>query len=174
MFPLIFPVPSWHHTKLLQYYWLYSLCCNLHPCDYFVTTNLYFLIPLPFTPSPPIHPPLRQPSVCSLYLWVSFYFICLYYSLDYTYEWNRMVSVFLWLISLSIIPSRSIHAVTNCKFSLFYGLVILHQSSSPGNFYWIKSLAGVAQWLECQPVNHRVTGSIPSQGTCLGCRPGPQ
>ena len=36
------------------------------------------------------------------------------------------------------------------------------------------ALAGVAQWIECQPVNQRVTGSIPSQGTCLGCRPGPQ
>ena len=30
------------------------------------------------------------------------------------------------------------------------------------------SLAGVAQWIECQPVNQRVTGLIPSQGTCLG------
>ena len=36
------------------------------------------------------------------------------------------------------------------------------------------ALAGVAQWIECQPVNRKVTASIPSQGTCLGCRPGPQ
>ena len=36
------------------------------------------------------------------------------------------------------------------------------------------ALAGVAQWIECQPVNQSVTGSIPSQGTCLGCGPGPQ
>ena len=35
-------------------------------------------------------------------------------------------------------------------------------------------LAGVAQWIECQPSNQRVTGSIPSQGTGLGCGPGPQ
>ena len=34
--------------------------------------------------------------------------------------------------------------------------------------------AGVAQWIECRPVNQRVAGSIPSQGTCLGFRPGPQ
>ena len=26
----------------------------------------------------------------------------------------------------------------------------------------------MAQWIECQPVNQRATGSIPSQGTCLG------
>ena len=35
-------------------------------------------------------------------------------------------------------------------------------------------LAGVAQWTEHQSVNQRVAGSIPSQGTCLGCRLGPQ
>ena len=35
------------------------------------------------------------------------------------------------------------------------------------------ALAGVAQWIECGPVNQRVAGLIPSQGTRLGCRPGP-
>ena len=33
------------------------------------------------------------------------------------------------------------------------------------------TLAGVAQWIELKPANHTVTGLIPSQGTCLGCRP---
>ena len=36
------------------------------------------------------------------------------------------------------------------------------------------TLAGVAKWIECQPANPRFVGSIPSQGTCLGCGPGPQ
>ena len=36
------------------------------------------------------------------------------------------------------------------------------------------ALAGVAQWIECQPVNLKVTGSSPGQGTYLGCGPGPQ
>ena len=36
------------------------------------------------------------------------------------------------------------------------------------------ALAGVAQWIERWPVNQKVVGSIPSQGTCLGCGPGPQ
>ena len=36
------------------------------------------------------------------------------------------------------------------------------------------ALAGVAQWSEHRPVNQRVTGSTPSQGTCLGCETGPQ
>ena len=37
-----------------------------------------------------------------------------------------------------------------------------------------KILAGVAQWIEHGPANQRVAGLIPSQGTCLGVRPGPQ
>ena len=36
------------------------------------------------------------------------------------------------------------------------------------------ALAGVAQWIECRPAKQRVDGSIPSQGTCLGCGAGPQ
>ena len=36
------------------------------------------------------------------------------------------------------------------------------------------ALADVAQWTECQPVNQRVTGLIPSEGTSLGCWQGPQ
>ena len=42
---------------------------------------------------------------------------------------------------------------------------------------WMKdgegALASVTQWIEHGPENQRVAGSIPSQGTCLGCRPGP-
>ena len=37
----------------------------------------------------------------------------------------------------------------------------------------LQALAGVDQWIECQPANQRVAGSIPSQGTGLGCGPGP-
>ena len=36
------------------------------------------------------------------------------------------------------------------------------------------ALAGVVQWIEHWPANQRLSSSIPSQGTCLGCRPGPQ
>ena len=40
-------LPVWHHTSLLQGYWLYSLCSTLRLRDCFVTTSLYFLIPSP-------------------------------------------------------------------------------------------------------------------------------
>ena len=46
----------------------------------------------------------------------------------------------------------------------------LETSSQDGSI----ALAGVAQWIEHWPVNQRVAGSIPSQDTWLGCRPGPQ
>ena len=36
------------------------------------------------------------------------------------------------------------------------------------------ALAGVAQSTEPGTVNQRIMGSIPSQGICLGCRPGLQ
>ena len=35
-------------------------------------------------------------------------------------------------------------------------------------------MAGMTQWIECWPVNQKVTCSIPSEGTCLGNGPGPQ
>ena len=35
------------------------------------------------------------------------------------------------------------------------------------------ALAGVAQWTEHRPANQRVMDWIPTQGTCLGWRPGP-
>ena len=35
------------------------------------------------------------------------------------------------------------------------------------------ALSGVAQWIECWPGNQGVAGSIPGQGTWLGCGPGP-
>ena len=36
------------------------------------------------------------------------------------------------------------------------------------------AVGGVTQWIEYQLVHQRVTGSIPSQDTCLICGPGPQ
>ena len=37
-----------------------------------------------------------------------------------------------------------------------------------------EALAGMAQCIEPPLANQRVAGSIPSQGTCLDCRPDPQ
>ena len=37
----------------------------------------------------------------------------------------------------------------------------------------LSALVGMAQWIECAPADQRVVSSIHSQGTCLGCGPGP-
>ena len=65
IFPSFFPLPSppnssgnphnivHVHGKYIYILWLlYFLCCTLHPHDYSVTTNWYFLIPSPFSPIP--------------------------------------------------------------------------------------------------------------------------
>ena len=44
--------------------------------------------------------------------------------------------------------------------------------NSLGLFVKKSALAGVALWIFLWPVNQRATGSIPSQGICLGCGPG--
>ena len=49
----------------------------------------------------------------------------------------------------------------------------VQEAQSPNQDEPKEALADVAQWIEHWPVNQRVTGLIPSQGTCLGCGPGP-
>ena len=53
------------------------------------------------------------------------------------------------------------------------------QNSDSNNMFFFKksaspALVHMAPWIECRPENQRVAGSIPSQGTGLGGRPGPQ
>ena len=63
--------------------------------------------------------------------------------------------------------TRETHIYTNIYF------IILKTWKDSHNILKI-ALAGVAQWTERWTVNQRVAGWIPSQGTCLGCRSGPQ
>ena len=59
-----------HHTKLLQYYWQYSLYCTLCPHNLFILW-MEVCLPTPFTHlsthTPPIFP--CSSNHCSLYLW---------------------------------------------------------------------------------------------------------
>ena len=68
---------------------------------YLITGSFYLFDHL--HPFPPSNPP--PTPICSLYLWINFF-------LDSTYNRNHTVFVFVWLISLSIMPLRSIHVVT--------------------------------------------------------------
>ena len=48
---------------------------TLHPCDYFVTTNLYFLIPSPFYPDPQPLSPLTTISLFTVSMSLSSLFV---------------------------------------------------------------------------------------------------
>ena len=93
---------------------------------YYVTGGLYLLIPFIYFAHSPQPPPFWQPPICSLYLWIYFHIVSSFCFLDSTYKWDHAVFLFLWLISLSIIPSKSMHVVTNGDNFIFYGWVIFH------------------------------------------------
>ena len=69
-------------------------------------------------------------------------------------------------------PRQTTSAILNRPSATVGTPEAMHPINFKNIFYII--LAGVAQWIECPPENQRVAGSIPSQGTCLGCRLGPQ
>ena len=87
--PMIYSFHMWKPVPLIL---LHSFCPSLH--------------------IPPIHHPL----VCFLYLWDCFCF-CLFMGFVFqsTYKLNHRVVVFLWLISLISLPTRSIHVVVFIK-----------------------------------------------------------
>ena len=71
----------------------------LHP----LTTFTHFPYPVP---------PLKATNLSSVS-------VSLFFS-DSTYKWDYIACVFLWFISLSIMPSRFIHVVTNGRISFFF------------------------------------------------------
>ena len=74
--------------------------------------NLYLLTPFthfPYSPSS-----LWQSPICSVYAFALFFF------LDSTKKWHQTVFVFLWLISLNIMPSSSTHVIAHGKIYSFY------------------------------------------------------
>ena len=104
-------------------------------------------------------------------------------------------SVFFWDTSIHILGpllNQVVFLLLSCKSDLYFldtlsdiwlAKFFFH---SMGSFHFFKgwvlkaagdillALAGVAQWIMCQPANQRVASLISSQGTCLGCGPGHQ
>ena len=80
---------------------------------YLMTGSLYLLTT--FTHFGPTSTPcLRQPPIRSLYPWV----FCYCFLRFHIYEIIQYLSLSVWLISLSIMPSRSIHVVSNGKIAI--------------------------------------------------------
>ena len=80
-------VTIFHHTKLMQYYWLYSLYFKAP--WYFLTPVFYFLIPFTCFTKVLILLPFWQHQFV---LWVYFCFPLFCFS-DSTYKWYHKVSV---------------------------------------------------------------------------------
>ena len=77
----------------------------------------------------PLSPSLSPLGITSLFcLWVCFFVLVtsLSYFLDSMYEWYHTVFIFLCLVSLSIMSSKSIHVVTKEKFHPLYIWVVFH------------------------------------------------
>ena len=82
---------------------------------YFITGSLYLLTP--HFAHPPQTPPL---ATTDLFLSMSLILFTYLFVLDSTYNWGHTVFVFVWFISLSIMPSTSIHVVSNGEISFFF------------------------------------------------------
>ena len=87
---------------------------------YFVTTNLYFLIPSPFSPSPPNPTPVATIRLFSVSMSLSPFCLFILFFRFHNKVKSYRILFFVWLISLYIIPSKSIYAVSNDKISFFF------------------------------------------------------
>ena len=124
----------------------YSHTCYSHSCCPFMVTTTVLC------PSPQAF--LIPWSLCVLYFYnvIISKMLCEWDVRDYTVPFLELV------FSLSTVLWRSIPW---CRCTTVY------LTSHP------LSLTGMAQWGEQHPTKRKVTGSIPGQGTCLGCRFGP-
>ena len=97
------PFPSDnHHTIVYDYEHFFCLISSLFS---------------PRSPKPLLN---SYQSVLCVYESISILFVCLFCSLDSTYEIIWYLYFSNWFISLGIILSRPIHAVTKGKISLFF------------------------------------------------------
>ena len=85
-----------------------------------IIESLYYLTPFTHFTNSLLAPGNHQ----SVSVWVCFFF----FHFNFTYKWDhRYLSFSVWPIALSIMPSRPIHIVTNCKILLFfYGWIKTH------------------------------------------------
>lgn len=79
-------------------------------------------------------PCFNQPPICFWYPWTNF--VCLFYFILFhwgsKYKWSHIAFIFffVWLISFSMMPSRSIHSIAYSRISFFLWLsnIFIHLS----------------------------------------------
>ena len=121
----------------------------------------FFMLNLKFLPQIHLGPPFQAAEARAAFWLV----IC--------YVWLLCISMFNKTASSGMFLFLKIIGNLEKCFHLRNQLWAVGQSQHYNKRLCI-SLASVAQWIESQPVKQRVACSIPSQGTCLGCGPGPQ
>ena len=150
------------HLNLLQYYWLYSIFCIVHPHDLFLTGSLCLLIPFTYFDHPPTlllsgNPQfifcIYESSSVLFYLFICF--VYLLFSIPHIIEIIHYFSFSVWHISLSITLSRSILVVAKGKISFFFKVewysitytntlhILFNHSSIDGHFSCLHILAVV-------------------------------
>ena len=132
---VFFPILNWLSVFLVFscMRWLYSLCCTLHPSDYFVTTNWYFLILLPFSLSPQLPSLLATIILISvIYKSVCNFFVHLFCYLNSAYKWNHICLFLPDLFHIAYYPLGP--SMVLQVFILVYGWVIVHCVCVPSHF----------------------------------------
>ena len=117
------------YTKLLQYYWLYPLCCILYLCDF-----LTLKICVCWSHSPVLPPP-QFSSMETMYLFFRFvilwssFFVCLffYFQIPHRIEKNT-VFVFLFLIFFTYHKYIYSQHIFFCNIILFSFIFIRQES----------------------------------------------
>ena len=125
------------NIRLLQDIKYGFMCYTVNPCCYL----FYVCILIPyseFTHLPPSSLVTRSLFSMAVSLFLFLKEADLHYFLDSTYEWYHIIFIFLWLASLSIIISRSIHVAANGNISLyFYSSIIFYCTYIPHLYLFI-------------------------------------
>lgn len=105
---------KWSHDKFSAHvtpYTVISIQLTIFPCyphDYFVSTNVYILIPSPS--------PFSLPAQSGSHQNVSILFVRFFCSIDSTCQWNlKILSFSVWLTRLSPTPHSDYQGSTTCK-----------------------------------------------------------
>ena len=116
-----------HRTKLSQEYWPYSRCCTLHPHDLLILQLEACMSYSPSTILPILTPHSPLATIVLFWVFKSLIVALLFWSLSifnsvYAFNfhiWMKSYGTCVWIISLGMILSSSIHVVTNCNISFF-------------------------------------------------------
>ena len=113
---ILYNFKSYFSFTVTTKYWLYSLCCTIHPLGYLIPSSLYLLLPHPYI-TPPCLPLVTTSLFSTSVSLLLFLFTSLLYFLDSPYKYH---TVFVFLCHLSMIISRPIHVATNGIISFLF------------------------------------------------------